>query len=96
MTSLIKELKTKNGRISLSKRMASSLRKKKRCKGVVTDLIRKNTDLKKFKLVSHKVTDAGNLCYSVELPKTKEADEMLKVVRHLRRDKAHLLSVIKG
>jgi hypothetical protein len=96
ISSLIKELRLKKGRIKLNKAQANKLKIKNKCNRVVSDIIKDKTDIVKFQLVEYKVTSTDSLHYTVELPKTKEADLVMKTIRHLRTNKEYLLNTING
>jgi len=96
VSSLIRELKIKRGRIKISRAQAKKLNTNRKCNRIVSDIIKDNSDMPKFNLVDYKITPSNRLCYTVELHKTEEADLMLKTIRNLRRDKDYLLSLING
>jgi len=96
LSALIKELKLKKGRIQLSKAQAKRLNVKKRCNRIVSNIIEDKSHLQNFVLLHYKVTPSNKLYYTVELHKTKEADLMMKTIRDLRKNKTHLLNLIKG
>lgn len=89
LASIIQDAKTQKGKIKISKAQANIIKKKKRNKTVVSNLIKKNTDIKtKFGLVQYNVLGENDLHYTICLHKTKNADRILKSMRKFRRNKS--------
>jgi hypothetical protein len=96
VSSLIKELKVKRGRLPISNAQSKRLNTRRKCNRIVSNIIEEKTGIGRFKLLDYKISPSGNLLYTIELHKTQEADLMMKTIRNLRKDKTHFLSVING
>ena len=97
LSSLLKDLRRKRGRLKLNRVQAKQLIQKRRCKRMVTNIIKdKSTIDRRFNLVDYKVTPSNRLYYTVELDKTKAADLMLKTIRKLRKNENFFLDKIQG
>jgi len=96
LSSLIKELKIKKGRLKISKIQAKKLSQKKRCNRIVSNIIQDNTGLNRFLVVDYKITPSNRLYYTIELDKTYESDLMMKLIRRLRRNKEFVLNKLQG
>jgi len=96
ISSIVRDLKTKSGKVKISKDQANRLSTKRKCNRIVTDIIKENSEIQKFELVNYEITPSNKLHYTVELHKTPEADEVMKTIRTLRRDKSRFMSMIQG
>lgn len=97
LSAVLKECKTKNGRLKISKLEAKRLNTKRRKNKIVSEIIKDKTDHNKgFQVVDYKVVNPNKLDYTIELKKTKESDLILKTIRKFRKDKNLLLSRIEG
>lgn len=97
LSALLKECKTKNGRIKISRSEAKRLDTKRRKNKIVLEIIKDKTDYNKgFQVVNYEVVNSNKLNYTIELKKTKESDLILKTIRKLRKDKDLLLSRMEG
>ena len=96
LSSLLKNLKTKKGRLKISKAQAKQLNQKRRCNRIVSNIIQDKTELDRFYLIDYKITPFNKLHYTVELDKTHESDLMMKTVRRLRRDKDFVIKKLQG
>ena len=97
VSALLKECKTKEGKIKISKVQGARLDTKRRCNRIVTNLIKNKTNIDEdFKLVNYHVVDLNKLHYKIEMKKTAEADFLMKTIRKLKKDREHLLQKIKG
>ena len=95
MASLIKEYKTKNGKLRVSSAQAKRLRTRRGTK-IVSDLIRHRKKLDEdFKLVDY-IMEGNTVNYTIEMKKTKETDLILRSIRQLRNNKEVMLSKIIG
>jgi len=97
LASLLKEYKTKQGKIKINKGLASKLNQKRSCKKIVSDIIKEEGSLSgAFKLISYQVDGVNDLKYEVEMKKTVETDCIMKTIRDLRRNRNSYMSKIKG
>lgn len=95
IASLVKEYKTRRGKINISESQIKRLHGKYKQKKIVTRLIRANTEIQDdFSLLDYTVSTPNNLYYTIEMKKTKEADLVMRTIRRLRKDKKNVLSRI--
>lgn len=93
MSSILKEYRTRTGSIKISRNQAKKIGD--HSKRAVKKIIKKNVE-DKFELVNYKVKNCSTLDYEIELKKTKEADEVMRTIRELRKNKEYYLEKIKG
>ena len=94
LTSLLKEYKTRTGNITVSSYQAKRINKNS--KRLVKKLLKKIGKINdKFNLVKYSVQDCV-VSYEIELKKTPEADEVMRTIRDLRKNKEFYLEKIKG
>ncbi|MFA5314044.1 MAG: hypothetical protein WC375_12150 [Methanomassiliicoccales archaeon] len=94
--SLIKEYKTRQGRIKLTssqfKQMSGRAKKIE-----VANLVRSKGHFKDdFKLIEYNVASPHWLSYTIEMRKTNQTDNIIKKVRELRKNKGWYLHHIRG
>jgi hypothetical protein len=82
ISSLIREYKTRQGRINHNGKLLSQ----KEVKAIIKDKIKEE-----FKLIDYKIVN-GNIEYEVELKKTEKADQVIKKIRELKRNKEYYLN----
>ena len=99
IAALLREYKTKQGRIKISKIQANKLNKRK-CTRIVSGLIKSKTRINDdFCLVNYYIKKGTKLCYlhyQIEMKKTEETDFIVKVIRKIRKNRDHLLNIIEG
>ena len=95
LASLMKEYKTRKGKITLSKQQAHKLAQRK-SKKFATSLIRMQKDIQGDFSLSNYTIEGSELGYEIELKKTTETDNILKTIRELRKNKDAYLNKIKG
>lgn len=97
IAALLKEAKTKTGKVQVSRSMAKRLDTKRRCNRIVSDLIR---DKKKidddFELLEYEIVSPCRIQYTIEMSKTEESDDIMRTVRNIRRDRERLLATLNG
>jgi len=97
VTSLLRDIRTKHGKIKISKIQAKKLNLKKRCNRIVSNLIKDKNDIcDKFQLVKYHIKDLDKLHYTIEMKKTLETDKIMKTIRKLRRNKDKYLEILQG
>jgi len=96
ISSIMRTLKTKSGKINISQDQAKRLSTRRRCNRIVSDIIKDHSDIQKFNLLDYKITPSNKLHYTVEMHKTDESDKVMKTIRILRRDKDRIMSLIQG
>lgn len=90
ISSVLQSVKTRNGKISMSAKRLGVLRKKGRCKALVSEIIKNEVKPSSgFSVIGYKIC-RKKLHYVIELRKTKEADEILRVIRKLRKREKEL------
>jgi hypothetical protein len=96
LTALLKEYKTRKGKITIKHSLANKLNKRK-SKNTVAEIIRQQTGIyDKFKIVDYKLTSNRILSYEIELKRTEETDNIMKNIRDIRRNKNSYISRISG
>ena len=94
---VLKASKIKRGSIKIKKNAFNLLKKKKKSKKIVTDLIKENMKTEtQFSVVSYKIHAPNMLNYTIEMKKTKESDLILRAIRKLRRNKESILERISS
>ena len=94
--SLIKEYKTKQGKIKLTPTQRKQIGQRGK-KEVVAHFIRKNGKVDDdFKILDYKILPSNVMAYTIELKRTDETDSIIKQVRELRKNKDWYLNKIKG
>jgi len=95
VASVVKESKTKCGRIKLNEVQAKRLKKNRKCNQTVSKIIDEKVSVPgAFDLMSYRVSDTNNLHYVIELKKTKESDDILRTIRKFRRNKDYIIEQI--
>lgn len=95
LASLLKEYKTRRGKIKINRGQAKKIGKRS-CKKAVANLIKQNEIVKgDFKLLNYKI-DSNDLIYEVEMKKTSETDCIMKTIRDLRRNRGSYIGKIRG
>jgi len=95
IASLLKEYKTRRGKIKISRVWVRRLNGRRGQTKVVSDLIRNNTSIKdNFFVLDYFVKTPNKLHYTIEMKKTKEADLVMKTIRKLKKDKKGLMEKI--
>lgn len=93
IASLIKEYKTKRGKIKISKMQAKRLNGKK----AVSKLIKRNIPIREdFMVLDYSVSNLNKLYYTIRLKKTDASDLVMRTIRRLRKDKQDILSQINS
>jgi hypothetical protein len=96
LTSLIKEYKTKHGKIKVDSKQAKILSKRK-SKKTVYEIIKSNdTFSEEFKVVNYSLDKACHLTYEIELKNTKETDNIMRSLRELKKNKDIYIDKIRG
>ena len=91
--SIIKDVKTRNGRLNLKPKQAEKF-SRRRCNRMVKLLIKERKRIKDdFVLVDYEV-DSNKLNYTIEMKKTEEADHILRTMRKIKKNKKIALSKI--
>jgi hypothetical protein len=95
LTTILQECRIKEGDIRISNRKAKNLKEKKRKNRVVKGLIKNKVHIDdEFKVLNYQVVGPYDLHYTIEMKKTKEADNVLKMIKHFRKNKEYYLSRI--
>jgi len=96
VSSVLQEVKTRNGKIKLSKNKLRALMGKKRCKTIVSKLIKDEVRVGSgFSVVNYEI-GKNKIHYVIRLKKTKESDEILRVIRKLRKKRKELMKNIEA
>jgi DNA-directed RNA polymerase specialized sigma24 family protein len=96
ISSLLKEYKSREGKINITKDQFDQLNVKKKQKKIVYALIKENGFIQgDFKVLDYKVIAPHSLLYTIEMKKTKESDLVMKTIRKLRKDNGVILAKIK-
>jgi hypothetical protein len=93
IASLVKECKTKCGKVWIGKSLTNKLssKSKKNCKRVIFNLIKEKAKIEdKFSVIDYSFKDGNQLYYTIEMEKTPEANLVLKTIRKLRKDEDHI------
>jgi len=97
LATLMRDSKIKRGKIKVTKSQAKKLDQTRRCNRVVADIIREKDKVEdKFQLLDYSINDSCKLKYTIEMKATKESNDMMKVIRKLRKDKEALMDRIQG
>ena len=98
LASVIKEIKTRKGKIKISHSQAQKLHRKPRQKSIVIELIKDKTDISDdFSLLDYHVeTGHNDLHYTIEMRKTRDADRLMKALRKMRKERKSLMVRING
>lgn len=92
---LLREYKTRSGKLRLTPQQANKF-SKRMYKRLVAEMIQQRKNIREpFTLVGYEV-NKQTLSYVIELKKEKRADKAMRLVRKLRRNKAHLVQKIMG
>lgn len=94
MAALLKEYRTKRGEISIDDSNAKRLSRYK-CKKLVSDMIKEQVN-GDFSLVEYEIDEDNKLHYHIEMKKTEETDKILKALRNIKKNKASIVTRIRG
>ena len=95
MASSLKAMRTKRGRVKITRSQAKKLSGNRRCNRIVSDIIKEKKNIDDpFSLVSYYVKTPDKLCYEIEMKKTLETDSIMKNIRKLRRNRKAVLARI--
>lgn len=98
LSSIIKESKTKTGKIEITKKEVKKLDGGRKHKSIVVELIKDKADIKdNFALLDYHIESGfKNLHYTIEMNKTQESDLLMRALRKMRREEDSLMSKIYG
>lgn len=95
LSTVLRERKIRKGTIRINKAKAKLLKREKKHKKIVGDLIKENIR-GAFVILDYKIRLPNRLHYVIEMRKSKEANFVLKNIRKWRQDKQNLMRIIKG
>jgi len=94
ISSVLQDVKTRNGKIRINRNKMKALKNKKRCKTMVSKLIKNEVKVNSgFSVVDYEI-GKNKIDYVIQLRKTKESDEILRVIRKLRKRRKELMKNI--
>jgi len=95
ISSLMRNMKTKQGRIKLNNIQTKKINPKRRCNKVISDIIKYEKKIvDDFNLVDYQVINADKLHYTIEMKKTQESDSVMKSIRKFRKQKVKILETL--